>query len=273
MMKNILTAMVLLTSLGLHSQVGINTATPKAGLDVNGDYNLRGRLSVLNLSNSQLFEGGDNQVLVSQGEGFPPAWKSLRIPEYEPNKFYLIYNNSFSDRVGVKFTSAEESGIISRSATFIQNNDYSNFLGFKKIAGLSQSFTVNSTQNKIYFQFETIVQANTPNNTNPDISLDYACGIFVDDKLIGLRQGNLKASSSTLNLFVTHDQIGMMQNLSVGSHTVSVGCSRLSSYNASGLTLAVGINAAPTNLNDFMAQSSLKVDVYEVPQVFNSIIN
>jgi len=273
MMKNLLTALLLFAFLGLYSQVGINTVKPKAGLDVNGDYNLRGKLSVLSLINNKLFEGTHNQVLVSQGEGFPPAWKSLRIPEYEPNKFYLIYNNSFSDRIGVKFTSAEESGIMSRAATFVQNNDFSNFLGFKKITGLSQPFTVNSTQSKVYFQFETIIQADTPNNTNPDISMDYACGIFVDDKLIGLRQGNLKASSSTLNLFVTHDQISMMQNLSVGSHTVSVGCSRLSSYNASGLTLAFGINAAPTNLNDFMAQSSLKVDVYEVPQVFNPITN
>jgi hypothetical protein len=36
--------------------------------------------------------------------------------------------------------------------------------------------------------------------------------------------------------------------------------------------LAIGINAY-SNINSFITQSSLKVDVYEIPQVFNPIIN
>lgn len=116
------------------------------------------------------------------------------------------------------------------------------------------------------------MQANLPANGTPDISIDYACGIFVDNKLVNLRQRNLKASSAS-STFITHNQIGVVANLSKGQHTVSVACSRLGSYRtASDVVLAIGINAE-TNINSFIAQSSLKVDVYEVPQVFNAIIN
>lgn len=271
-MEKIFSVLLFTAGLSLSAQVGINTSTPKAGLDVNGDLDFRGKIAVLNITDNKLYEGTHDQVLVSQGEGYPPTWKTLRIPEYEPNKFYLIYNNSFSDRVGVKFTSTEESNITSRATFFTKEKSFNSMTGFKKIGALTQPITVNSTESKTYFQFETVVQANLPANGNTDISIDYACGIFVDDKLVNLRQRNLKASSAS-STFITHNQIGMVKNLSKGQHTVSVACSRLKSYNTtSGVTLAIGINA-DTNINDFISQSSLKIDVYEVPQVFNSIIN
>jgi len=115
-----------------------------------------------------------------------------------------------------------------------------------------------------------VVQAAFPANGTTDISIDYACGIFVDDKLVNLRQRNIKASSAT-NTFITHNQIGMVQNLTKGQHTVSVACSRLKSYNTTA-NLGIGINVS-SNIDSFITQSSLKVDVYEIPQVFNSILN
>lgn len=270
-MKKILPILFMTIGLSLSAQIGIKTDKPKAKLDVNGDTNLRGKLAVLNTADNSLFEGNDAQILVSQGEGKPPTWKALRIPEYEANQYYLIFNNSFSDNAGVKFTAAEESTISSRATTFTQGTGYTNFTKFKKITSLSQPINVYSTQSKTYFQFETVVQANFPGAGNTDSSIDYACGIFVDDKLVNLRQRNLKASSSD-NTFITHNQIGVVENLSKGQHTVSVACSRLKSYNTDNITLGIGINVA-TNIDSFISQSSLKVDVYEVPQVFNSITN
>lgn len=255
----------------LDAQVGINTNTPKSTLDVNGDINLRGKLSVPNMTNSQLTAGINDQVLVSQGEGYPPIWKTLRIPDYEHNKFYLIFSNSFSDRAGVKFTSSEEStNAGSISTSFVKNVNINSLNLFKKISSLSQPFTLYSTTSKMYFQFETVVQADFPSNSNPDIAIDYACGIFIDDKLVNLRQRNIKASSGT-NTFITHNQIGIAENLSKGNHTISVACARLKSYNSSA-TLGIGINVA-TNIDSFITQSSLKVDAYEVPEVFNPVTN
>ncbi|MGK6342255.1 hypothetical protein ACMGDK_08460 [Chryseobacterium sp. DT-3] len=270
-MKNIISILFFMTGLSLSAQVGIKTDSPKAQLDVNGDINLRSKIVVLNVTDNTLSQGNNDQILVSQGEGYPPIWKSLRIPEYEPNKFYLIFNNSFSDRTGVKFTNSEQSSITAKNTAFAKGTDISGLPGFKKITGLSHPISVFSTESKTYFQFETVVQANLPVNGTPDISIDYACGIFVDNKLVNLRQRNLKASSAG-STFITHNQIGIVTNLSKGQHDVSVACSRLGSYRtASDVILAIGINA-DTNINSFITQSSLKVDVYEIPQVFNPII-
>lgn len=258
--------------LSLSAQIGIKTDTPKARLDVNGDTTLRGKLAVLNTTDGSLYEGSNDEVLVSRGPGLPPTWKALKIPEYEANKFYLIFNNSFSDKEGVKFTSSENSTITSRSTRLTKNRLFSQLPGFKKIPGLSQTINVYSTESKTYFQFETVVQTNMPSVGATDSSIDYACGIFVDERLVSLRQGNLKAINST-NPFLTHNQIGVMANLTKGSHTVSVGCSRLQSYNTDDtIELAIGINTS-SNIDSFISQSSLKVDVYEVPQVFNTIFN
>ncbi len=271
-MKKLYSVLLVITGLSLSAQIGIKTDAPKATLDVNGDTNFRGKLAVMNVSdNNKLFEGSNDQVLVSQGEGLPPLWKTLRIPEYEANKFYLIFNNSFSDKTGVTFSSTEEStNGSSRSTSFTKNVAYSTLNRFKKIAALSQPITIYSAQSKTYFQFETVVQAAFPVNGDPDISIDYACGIFVDDKLVNLRQRNIKASSAS-STFITHNQIGIADNLTKGQHTVSVACSRLKSYNTN-VNLGIGINVA-TNIDSFITQSSLKVDVYEVPQVFNTILN
>ncbi|WP_347218672.1 hypothetical protein [Chryseobacterium sp.] len=271
-MKNIFSTILLASGLMMSAQVGINTESPKAKLDVNGDLNLRDKIAVLDVTDNTLSLGNNDQLLVSQGEGFPPIWKTLRIPEYEPNKFYLIFNNSFSDKVGIDFLYSDQPNTTtSKAATFTKGANFSSLSGFKKINNLSQKISVFSTESKAYFQFETVVQANFAANGTTDTSIDYACGIFVDDKLINLRQSNLKASSAQFP-FLTHNQIGFVTNLSKGDHTVSVACSRLASYgNSTNRRLAIGTNTS-NNINDFVAQSSLKVDVYEVPQVFNTII-
>ncbi|MBL1221958.1 hypothetical protein JET18_13980 [Chryseobacterium sp. L7] len=271
-MKNIISILFFIAGLSLSAQVGINTDAPQAKLDVNGDINLRNKIVVLNVTDNTLSQGNNDQILVSQGEGYPPIWKSLRIPEYEPNKFYLIFNNSFSDKTGVRFTNSEHSTITAKNTAFTRGADISSLPGFKKIGGLSQPISVFSSDSKTYFQFETVVQANLPANGTTDISIDYACGIFVDNKLVNLRQRNLKASSAA-STFITHNQIGVVSNLSPGQHNVSVACSRLGSYRTgSDVVLAIGIYA-DSNINSFISQSSLKVDVYEIPQVFNPIIN
>lgn len=275
MMKKLISTLLLSISIFATAQVGIKTDTPNAKLDVNGDVNFRNKIAVLNAADNSIFQGNNDQILVSQGGGFPPIWKSLRIPEYEPNKFYLIYNNSFSDKVGVTFSSSENSSVsmTSRGGTFTKGKDYSTLTNFKKIDGLSQTITVFSTQSKAYFQFETVVQADFMAAGSTDNSIDYACGIFVDNKLVNLRQRNLKAITTSYP-FLTHTQIGIVENLSQGNHTVSVACTRLGSYGASGAgnILSIGTNVY-SNINSFISQSSLKVDVYEVPEVFNTIIN
>jgi hypothetical protein len=89
-------------------------------------------------------------------------------------------------------------GQASRGATFTKGKSYSSLPNFKKITGLTQKIKVFSSQSKAYFQFETVVQTDFSKNGSPDTSIDYACGIFVDDQLINLRQRNIKASSAAI---------------------------------------------------------------------------
>jgi hypothetical protein len=273
-MRRLILLLSIVSGYSISAQIGIKTASPNAMLDVNGDMNLRGKLSVLNTTDNTISGGTNDQVLVSQGEGYPPVWKSLRIPDYEQNKFFLIYNNSFSDMTGITFYYNEEpataTALSTLSSLFVKNTNFSSLNTFKKIPLLSQQFEAYSEQSKVYFQFETVVQGTFGANANPDSSIDYACGIFIDDKLANMRIRNIKASSAT-NTFITHNQIGMAQNLSKGTHTISVACNRLKSYN-SNAELGIG-TYVHTNINSFIAQSFLRVDVYEVPQVFNTIIN
>ena len=267
-MKFFLLIIVGSLSINAFSQVGIDTKSPQASLDINGDLGLRKRL-FLNNDNKES-QGLSEQVLVSQGEGLAPTWKTLRIPIYEPNKFYLIFNDSFSDQTGLRITSGQ--AVTSNLSTDLVEGTSLETLktrGFFEIAGLSKNFTVNSTSSKVYFQFETVVQQNNSTSNGEDIK--YACGIFVDDLLKSVRINTLFNSTSG-STFLTHTQIGGATNLAATPHTVKVACAR---YTAGTRTLGIGNKAddATTNINEFMAQSSLKVDVYEIPQNFNSIVN
>lgn len=264
------------------AQIGIDTKSPQASLDVNGDFGLRKRLFLDNENKES--QGITDQVLVSQGEGLAPTWKALRIPLYEPNKFYLIFNDSFSDQVGLRITSSQ---VVASNLTtdLVENATLTNLKtkGFQEIAGLSKTFTVNSTSSKVYFQFETVVQQNNlvqqknvDNNSTSSVTgddLKYACGIFVDDVLKSIRINTLFNSTAS-STFLTHTQIGGATNLTATSHTVKVACARFKTSTDSRLVLAIGVNESnTTNINAFMAQSSLKVDVYEIPQNFNSIFD
>jgi hypothetical protein len=64
MMKKIISTLFLTTGLLLSAQVGINTNSPKAQLDVNGDMSFRGKIAVLDAAGNA-FEGNNDQLLVS----------------------------------------------------------------------------------------------------------------------------------------------------------------------------------------------------------------
>lgn len=267
-MKKVLLIILGTLSFNAIAQIGIDTKSPQASLDVNGDFGLRKRLFLDNENKES--QGITDQVLVSQGEGLAPTWKALRIPVYEPNKFYLIFNDSFSDQAGLRITSSQ---VVASNLTtdLVENATLTNLKtkGFLEIAGLSKTFTVNSTSSKVYFQFETVVQQDNSGSNGSDIK--YACGIFVDDLLKSVRINTLFNSTSG-STFLTHTQIGGATNLTATPHTVKVACARYTSGNR---TLGIGNKAvaATANINAFMAQSSLKVDVYEIPQNFNSIFD
>lgn len=277
------------TLLCAQGNVGVATTNPRNNLDVNGDINI-GKKLYLDNDTGTLVPGNAGQVLVSRGPNNPPTWKTFRIPEYLTNKYYLIFNDSFRDLStstatnqgpsgttgqGITFTNAETATGIIPATDFAQDTPLTSLTvpgkNFKTISGLSQNFTVNSTQNSTYLLFETVVQQN--NGGGDGSNIKFACGIFVDGLLKSIRINRITPSPNS-STFITHTQIGGAENLVPGTHSVGVACTRLTNPVA-GLTLGIGVPATTSvsNLNNFMTQSSLKVDVYEIPQNFSPIVN
>lgn len=283
MMRKILIFILGSFTVLLHAQgnIGVATTSPRANLDVNGDLNI-GKKIFLDNGSGVLLAGKENQLLVSRGPNNPPTWKTLRIPEYLAGNYYLIFNDSFKDfnaaattgGQGISFTDSETAPTtLEPSTDFAVNTPLSSLTanGFKTISGLSKNFTVNSTVSSTYFMFETVVQQNNPGGASDVSNIKFACGIFVDGLLKSIRINMLPRSSSS-STFITHTQIGGVENLLAGTHSINVACARLTNP-ASGITLGVGVPSYVTqNTNNFMTQSSLKVDVYEIPQNFSSVI-
>ncbi|SMC70619.1 hypothetical protein [Moheibacter sediminis] len=281
-MKNLFYLFIILSCIQLSAQVGISSLTnytPGAGtgLSVDGNVTIRDRIFVggtdLTLGNP----GKNGQVLVSQGTGLPPRWRTLNIPTVEENFFYLIYNNAFTD-----FTNDNtvNEGITINS-TAGNNGPYE--LGitraslgtdFTTITGLTKTFEVYSNENQVYITFEAVAHI-TGGGT--DIGADFVCGIFAGGNttttrtLRGLRKLTLQQSyGASSNPFITYTQIALADDLGIGLHQVEVACKRTASHGTLP-TLTIG-RSASTNINEFVAKSSLKVEVYEAPQVFNDIV-
>lgn len=275
-MKTTINLILFLIASSLQGQLGVMTEKPQSALDVNGDFNKKGKLFLYN--DNVLSPGKTGQVLVSRGPGASPTWKALKVPDYESFKYYLIFNDSFRD-----FNTASSNtgqGVLLGTATspatistdLVKGADITNLInnkGFKEINGLANPFVVNSSESRVYLQFETVVQQN--NTAILGSNQMYACGIFVDDKLQSARLNTLFTSTTAESTFLTHNQIGGANNLSKGQHTVRVACARYTTDTNIVLGIGVPSTTAVNNLNNFMTQASLKVDVYEVPQNFTDI--
>ncbi len=261
-MKNFISFLLVCLCFAASAQVGINTNAPNATLDVNGDVSIREKIYVGGNQGTPGNPGVDGQVLVSQGPGLPPKWLTLNIPDANQN-YYLIYNNTFEDQTGVSFTSGETSG----NNLYTKGTNYSSLSSWKKISGMTQTFDIYSEENKTYFTFETVAQLGTSGSGNLLDAVDFACGIFIDGKLEGVRVNTVEQPSSSYGPFRTLTMLHVSENLSVGTHTLDVACTRRANYSTSS-SLGIGRAVNTSNLNDFMAKSTMKVEVFEIPDEY-----
>ncbi len=243
------------------AQVGIGTTSPQTLLDVNGEMTVRDKIyaggSDIELGNP----GAPGQVLVSAGNGEAPMWKSLNVPRINAGDFYLIYTNAFFDQTGLSFSSGEATGV----QLYTRGTDISAMTGWKTITGLTQPFEVYSETNKIYITYEAVVQLD---GMGTDTGVDFACGVFVDNKLQGVRVATAKRASAN-HAFATFLMVNIADQLTEGEHQVKVACARVQNLNYTG-GFTVG-QSLEDNINDFVAKSSLKVEVYEIPDTYVDI--
>lgn len=289
-MKNLLFITLISAASSLFAQVGIssntNYTTP-AGVDlsIDGSLTVRDRIYAGGNSTTLGNPGKSGQVLVSQGANLPPRWRTLNIPNFDLVSFYLIYNNSFTDyndpSPGIQFAGNTQ-------VTTGSNGPYTfgtlrtDMADFQTIGGLTEKFDVFSNSNQVYITFEAVAQINTSGQTNNSVGVDFVCGIFAAREgqpltLRSIRKATLQRASTANNPFITFTQIALADGLSSGKHDVQVACKRTANYNGySGQSdiLAIGRPAPPaTNINTFISQTSLKVEVYEIPQTFINILD
>ncbi|GEJ46765.1 MULTISPECIES: hypothetical protein [unclassified Chryseobacterium] len=255
-----------LLSFYANAQVGIGTAKPKSVLDVNGKTTLRKELRVGGTSTQAGDAGLNGQVLVSQGEGLPPVWKSLNVSFMEEGQYKLI--NSY--------LSSDQTGIISLSDNVAGDGILVNSVGDKlidltkgkwvKIDGLQNSFTVKNGKNRLTYQFQTGVEIKAPVATTSE-SVRFACGVFRNGLLVAVRPDRI-ASNNNSGKNGLQDYIFTLnyteQNVPIGVHTIEIACRKIDTSNA-GSQFAIGRNAQGSNgtSSAFTLESTMKMDLIE----------
>ncbi|MGE8431527.1 hypothetical protein [Chryseobacterium joostei] len=244
------------------SQVGINTKNPQSTLDINGDLTIRNELKTGGTISTAGNPGLDKQLLVSQGSGAAPQWKTSKIGFFEAGEYHVMESHFSTDQTGIDFGNASIGDGIATSntgETIAQATPK-----WTEIPGLGSTFKVSNADNRINLTFQTGLEMSDVGSNNNQF-VRFACGIFVDDTLVSLRadqingvngKGKKNQSIFTLNYVI--------QNIAEGSHTVKVGCRRITSstsgyYFSVGRTTTDGTHIA----NNFMLGSILKFDVNE----------
>ncbi|ALR31864.1 MULTISPECIES: hypothetical protein [Chryseobacterium] len=256
----------LLISIQIHAQVGVGTSTPNSTLDINGKTTLRKELRVGGTSTTTGKPGLNGQVLVSQGEGLPPVWKSLNVTFIEEGQYKLINSYLSSDQVGVTTLS---NGILGDS---VEKNSVGDDINdttkgkWKKIAGLENNFTVKNGENRLTYQFQTGVEMKSSSATTSQ-NISFTCGVFRNSKLVAVRPDKISSTNNSERAGI-QDYIFTLnyteKNVPVGPQKIEVACRKINASN-SNAQFAIGRNVSNTNTvsNAFTLESMMKIDIIE----------
>ncbi|RKS96293.1 hypothetical protein [Chryseobacterium defluvii] len=249
-----------------HAQVGIGTNAPNATLDVNGKTTLRKELRVGGTSSQTGNAGLNGQVLVSQGEGLPPVWKSLNVSFMEEGQYKLINSYLSSDQTGIATLSSGTAG----------DNVYKNNVGdnisdtskgtWNKITGLENNFVIKNGKNRLTYQFQTGVEMKAPSATTSQ-NISFTCGVFRNGKLVAVRPDKISSNNNSEKAGI-QDYIFTLnyteQNVPVGNQKVEVACRKIDTSNANTeFTIGRNVSNANTISNAFTLESMIKIDVVE----------
>ncbi|UHO38034.1 hypothetical protein H5J24_21030 [Chryseobacterium capnotolerans] len=266
MKKIIFTCVVGFFSFYANAQVGIGTPKPKSTLDVNGKITLRKELRVGGTSTNAGSAGLNGQVLVSQGEGKSPVWKSLNVPFMEEGQYKLINSYLSSDQVGIIGLSNSVQGDgVSRNSVGDDFNDTSKGK-WVKIAGLKNSFMIKNGKNRLTYQFQTGIEMKAP-QSNTSENVRFACAVFRNDKLVAVRPDRVASSNNTGKAGL-QDYIFTLNytelNVPVGIQNLEIACRKISTSNLNS-QFAIGRDVQSSNgaSNAFTLESNMKIDVIE----------
>ncbi|AYZ14703.1 hypothetical protein V2E39_00565 [Chryseobacterium arthrosphaerae] len=266
MKKTIYSCVAGFLSLYAGAQVGIGTSKPKAVLDVNGKTTLRKELRVGGTSTEPGSAGLNGQVLISQGEGLPPVWKSLTIPFMEEGQYKLINSYLSSDQTGISELSDTVDGDgVNKNSVGDNMTDVTKGK-WKKIDGLTTNFSIKNGKNRLTYQFQTGIEIKAPVATTSE-TIRFACGVFRNNALVAVRPDRI-ASNNNSGKAGLQDYIFTLnyteQNVPVGTHKVEIACRKIDTSNINA-QFAIGRDVQSSNgaSSAFTLESTMKIDVIE----------
>ncbi|SEM57872.1 hypothetical protein SAMN05421856_104288 [Chryseobacterium taichungense] len=250
-----------------NAQVGIKTASPNATLDVNGATTLRKELRVGGTSTQVGNSGLNGQVLVSQGEGLPPAWKSLNVPLVETGQYKLTNSYLFSDQNGITtFTNSGDGIYKSNVGDDISDTNTGKWI---KLGAVANAIEIKNGNNRITYQFQTGVEMRAPVSTTSE-NITFACGVFRNGKLVAVRPDKISSNNNSGKNGL-QDYIFTLnyteQDVPVGTHQIEVACRKINSSNPNS-AFAIGHSLVtqtgdPYVSNNFILESEFKMDIIE----------
>nr|WP_315030636.1 hypothetical protein [uncultured Chryseobacterium sp.] len=226
----------------INAQVGVNTPTPLNTLDVNGDLNIRKELRTAGTDLLKGSAGNAGDIFHNNSGMTANDWKSIKIADGQ-GSMSLFSINTMADQTGVTFTG---------NGNPVPYNDGDPITDWSVLPGTSDTFSVTNATNKVTFSFQTTVQKTSTS------SASFACGVFVDNALKGVRTDVLLGESGGYKIFNLNTTL---TNLTPkNKYSVKVACiKRTIAEN----TLGIGTAVNTTFLNSDMSQSVLTTSVLQ----------
>ena len=256
----------LLCSIQTYAQVGVGTSTPNSTLDVNGKTTLRKELRVGGTSTQAGNAGTNGQVLVSQGAGLPPVWKTVNVTFVEEGQYKLVNSYLSTDQTGINTLS---NGVL--GDTVLRNSigdDISDTSKGRwvKIAALENTITIKNPKNKLVYNFQTGVEMKSTSSTTSQ-NVSFACGVFRNGKLVAVRPDEISTTNNSERNGIQEYIFTLNyteQNVPAGSQKIEVACRKIETSN-NNAQFTVGRNISSTNTvsNTFTLESDFKIDVIE----------
>ncbi|MCC9044218.1 hypothetical protein LNQ81_16220 [Myroides sp. M-43] len=259
-----LTILFFLIILKVNAQkTGINVLLPLSDLHIEGKLQITKDLNFGGTESTKGFSGTNGQILKSNGEGKAPEWSTLSIPIVSPGSFTMTNSSVFVDHQGVILRDGAGRRVYELNEkldTPPPSNDLKAvWTKFPQLIDIP--IVIDNSKNKINLTLQTI--SSIAPKTSSKETFTYAIGFFINNELKSVKTFK---SEGTKDVFEVTTVISTLQNLPISGSklTVAIMPRLKSSSNSGNLSIGCSNSEDPNLLSTFMANTTLKIDVFEV---------
>lgn len=243
-------------------KVGINVELPLSDLHLNGKLQVTKDLNFGGTDSSKGSSGAKGQVLRSKGIGKAPEWNTLSIPIVSPGSFTMTSSAVLVDHNGIVLNEGVAKRVYELNEkidTIPPKDPKAVWTRFPQLVDIP--ILIDNSKNKVNLTLQTISSI-VPKSTSVE-TFTYAIGFFINDELKSVKTFKAEGKKDVVEVTT---MIATLQNLPTTGVKLTIAVMpRLKSSTKSG-NLAIGCANAEdyTILSAFMANTTLRVDVFEV---------